>query len=221
MDRAGEIGYNRENSTERGPLIMEPSAFALWLDTALGSFDRAILGAVHAVQQTGADVVLSPLARLLALLGKGGIALILLGLVLLCIPKTRRSGAAVLLALAIGALCTNVVLKPLVARARPYADETSIVYQWWQEAGAATESDKSFPSGHATAATAAMAALFFLGPKRRRWPCLLFALAMALSRLYLVVHYPTDVLAGLLIGLGAGCLAAYLVQRFRRGAVGP
>lgn len=200
---------------------MEPSAFALWLDGAFGGFDQAILGAVHAVQQTGADTVLSPLAHLLALLGKGGIALILLGIVLLCIPKTRRSGAAVLLALAIGALCTNVILKPLVARARPYADETRVIYEWWQEAGAATESDKSFPSGHATAATAAMAALFFLGPKKRRWPCLLFALAMAWSRLYLVVHYPTDVIAGLLIGLGAGYLAARLVRQFRRKAPTP
>lgn len=192
---------------------MDPSRFALWLDSACAGFDQAILGAIHQVQQSGADAVLDPLARLLALLGKGGIFLILLGLVLLACRSTRRLGLGVLLALAIGALCTNVLLKPLVLRPRPYADESRLIYQWWLEAGAHLESDASFPSGHTTAATAAMSALCFLHRCRGRWAYLLFAAAMALSRLYLVVHYPTDVLAGLLIGLGTGALGAYLASR--------
>lgn len=191
------------------------TAAALWLDQTFAVPDQAILGAVHTLQQSPLGVVLDPLAVLLALLGKGGIALILLGLVLLACRPTRRLGLGVLLALAIGALCTNLLLKPLVDRPRPYADAGRILHQWWLEAGAHLESDASFPSGHSTAAMAAMAALFFLGRRRRTWLCLLFALAMGLSRLYLVVHYPTDVLAGLLIGFGAGYLAARLVRRFR------
>ena len=142
--------------------------------------------------------------------------LILLGLGLLAVRRWRRFGAAVLLALALGALCTNVLLKPLVARERPYADPGSQLAQWWEEAGGETESDKSFPSGHATATAAAMAALFFLGPRRRLWPCWLAVLAMALSRLYLMVHYPTDVLAGVLIGAAAGWTAAAVVRRLGR-----
>lgn len=192
---------------------MEPSAFALWLDTALASFDHAVLSAVHTLQQSGADAVLGPLARLLALLGKGGIFLILLGAALLAFRKTRRYGLGILLALAIGALFTNVLLKPLVARARPYADELHVFYRWWVEAGSAMESDRSFPSGHTTAAMAAMTAVFFLGDRRKSWTAFLFAAAMALSRLYLVVHYPTDVLAGLLIGFGAGAAAAWLTGK--------
>ena len=193
---------------------MEPSAFALWLDEALGGFDAAILAAVHAVQQSHADLVLGPLARLLALLGKGGVALILLGLALTCFRKTRRCGAGILLALAVGALCTNVILKPLVARGRPYELANSAIGQWWREAGGALESDRSFPSGHVTAATAAMTAIFLLNRQVRHiWAVFLFAGAMALSRLYLVVHYPTDVLAGLLVGLGAGILGAWLARR--------
>ncbi len=195
---------------------MGASAFAQWLDTAFAGFDTALLGAVHTVQQSAADVVLGPLARLLDFLGQGGIVLILLGLGLLAVRRWRRFGAAVLLALALGALCTNVLLKPLVARERPYADPGSQLAQWWEEAGGETESDKSFPSGHATATAAAMAALFFLGPRRRLWPCWLAVLAMALSRLYLMVHYPTDVLAGVLIGAAAGWTAAAVVRRLGR-----
>lgn len=189
------------------------SAAALWLDQSCAGFDQAILGAFHTLQQSPLHVVLDPLAVLLALLGKGGIALILLGLLLLALRPTRKLGLGVLLALAIGALCTNVLLKPLVDRPRPYADEGRQLYQWWLEAGAHLESDASFPSGHSTAAAAAMTALFLLGNRRKTWVCLLFALAMGLSRLYLAVHYPTDVLAGLLIGFAAGYLAAVLVRR--------
>lgn len=191
--------------------MMEPTAAALWLDSAFAEFDAAVLGAVHAVQQSGADAVLGPLARGLDLFGKAGLGLIALGLVLTALSGTRRYGVAVLLALAIGALFTNVALKPLVARERPYADETRVLHQWWQVAGAETESDHSFPSGHTTAAMAAMAALFLLN-KRKLWPCLIGAALMGLSRLYLVVHYPTDVIAGWIIGFLAAALAVWLLH---------
>ena len=109
---------------------MGTPAFAQWLDTACAGFDQAILGAVHAVQQSNADAVLGPLARLFDLLGEGGIALILMGLLLLAFPRTRRAGEAVLLALALGALCTNLLLKPLVARPRPFDGAADIIRQW-------------------------------------------------------------------------------------------
>ena len=185
----------------------------MWLDEVFSSFDQAILGAIHGLQQSWAGTILDPLARLLAALGAGGIGLILLGLVLLALRPTRRLGAGVLLALALGALVTNVVLKPLVERARPYADETWLLHQWWLEAGAMIESDASFPSGHTTAAMAATAALFVLLKRPWRWWLWLFPVLMGLSRLYLVVHYPTDVLAGALVGLAAGYAAAWIVRR--------
>ena len=196
---------------------MEPTIFSLWLVETFAAFDHAVLGAVHTLQQSPAGVVLDPLARLLGALGAGGVGLILLGLVLLALRPTRRVGLAVLLALALGALVTNVLLKPLVSRPRPYADAADILHQWWLEAGAATESDASFPSGHTTATAAAMAGIFFSLRSRRRWLVWLAVAAMGWSRLALVVHYPTDVAAGALIGLAAGSAAAALARRISRG----
>lgn len=196
---------------------VEPSAFALWLDTACTGLDYGVLGAVHQVQQSGADAVLGPLARFLALVGRGGVGLLLLGVVLLLWRRTRKLGFGVLLSMLLGALLVNGLLKPWIARARPYADPLRALHRWWVEAGASPESDASFPSGHATAAMAAMTAIFWLGNRRRSWAAFLFAAAMGLSRLYLVVHYPTDVLAGLLAGFLAGTLGAYLTRRLWRG----
>ena len=80
---------------------------------------------------------------------------ILLSIVLIFFRSTRRYGTAMLLGLAIGALITNICVKPLIARPRPYTWDGSVYQKFWIELGKHTESDKSFPSGHMTAAMAA------------------------------------------------------------------
>lgn len=187
---------------------------ATWLNTTFARFDHALLQAAHQMRQCLPGGAADGAAKLLDWFGTGGLGLILLGVLLLCFRRTRRTGAAVLLALALGALVTNVILKPLVARPRPY-EASELFRQWWLAAGGELESDRSFPSGHTTAAMAAMTALFWMGDKRYSWTAFLFALAMGLSRLCLAVHYPTDVLAGLLVGLAAGTAAARIVRRVK------
>ena len=115
--------------------------------------------------------------------------------------------------LLLGALVTNCCLKVLIARARPYTDVNSLYYQFWQLVGMHTESDKSFPSGHTTAAFGACTPVFLLGKKRVSWTALLFGLAMAVARIYLCVHFPSDVLAGFLVGSLAGCTAVIISSK--------
>lgn len=191
---------------------MQLTAAALWLNTVFAGFDQSVTAAVHQLYEV-AGGVLTPFMELISFLGKDGIILVLLSLLLMLPKKTRRFGTAMLFGVAIGALFTNLFLKIVVARPRPYADENGFFYPLWQVMGQHTESDKSFPSGHTTAAFATMVPVFLVGNKKISWTALIFAFLMGVSRIYLVVHYPSDVLGGLIVGVIAGILGTLLSRK--------
>ena len=190
---------------------MELTAAALWLNTAFAAFDQTVTSAIHRLYET-AGWFFTPFLELISLLGKGGAALILLSLCLIFFRRTRRFGTAMLLGLTIGALCTNLFIKVVIARPRPYADENGFFYPLWQMMGMHVESDKSFPSGHTTAAFASMVPVFLLGKKRVSWTALIFAVLMGISRIYLVVHYPSDVLGGWCLGMACTAAAVTVIS---------
>lgn len=191
---------------------MELTASAAWLNSAFASFDESITLAVHNLYEIGGGFF-TPFFEFISFFGKGGIMLILLALALICVKKTRRFGTAMLLGLAVGALFTNVFLKVAIARPRPYADESSIFHQLWLLVGQNVESDKSFPSGHTTAAFASMTAVFLVGDKRISWTAFIFAFLMGLSRIYLCVHYPSDVLGGIIVGVLGGVIGTLIAYK--------
>ena len=140
-------------------------------------------------------------------LGNAGLLFLAAAVLLLCFRKTRRSGVVALLAIAIGFVCTNLILKDLVARPRPWLEVAGLTHL-------VTENDpNSFPSGHTCAAFAFALGVRWAAP--RRWigrTALVMAVLMGLSRLYVGVHYPSDVLAGALVGALAGLAAAWIVK---------
>ena len=131
-------------------------------------------------------------------LGDAGIIWIVLSIVLLLIPKTRKSGAVMVAALVVDVLLCNIVLKNLVARTRPYDVNTGVHLL------VAKLHDYSFPSGHTAASFTAVVALSFAGEKRAWKAALVLACLIEFSRMYLYVHYPNDVLGGVLVGIAAG-----------------
>ena len=143
---------------------MELTAAAQWLNSSFAAFDLEVTLWIHQLFLLAGDLF-SPFFEFISLLGKGGIFLIILSLGLMIYKPTRRYGTAMLLSVAIGALFTNVWLKVAIARPRPYADPNGPFYQLWVLLGQHMESDKSFPSGHTTAAFATMTGLFWMGNK--------------------------------------------------------
>ena len=132
--------------------------------------------------------------------GDAGIIWIVLSIVLLLIPKTRKSGAVMVVALVVDVLLCNIVLKNLVARTRPYDVNTGVHLL------VAKLHDYSCPSGHTAASFASVTALYLAGEKKLWKFALVLACLIAISRLYLYVHYPTDVLGGILFGVISGYL---------------
>ena len=133
-------------------------------------------------------------------LGDAGIIWIVLSIVLLLLPKTRKSGVVMVAALVVDVLLCNIVLKNLVARTRPYDVNTGVHLL------VAKLHDYSFPSGHTAASFASVTALYLAGEKKLWKFALVLACLIAISRLYLYVHYPTDVLRGILFGVISGYL---------------
>ncbi|MDD3220410.1 MAG: phosphatase PAP2 family protein [Lachnospiraceae bacterium] len=139
-------------------------------------------------------------------LGNGGWFWIVLSLVLCAIPKTRKAGVMALCSMALCAIVVNLGLKNIVARPRPYTQVEGL------QILIAKPTDFSFPSGHTTASFAAAWCYFRMLPKKFGVPALVLAVFIALSRLYVGVHYPTDVLGGLIIGT-LGSFVVYLVAK--------
>lgn len=143
-----------------------------------------------------------------------------LGLVLSFFKRTRKFGMAVLFAVLVGTLLTNVIFKPMFDRPRPYVyyAENPLFMSWYEFAGAHVESDKSFPSGHTTAAFEIGVALFLVFNKKYSWVFPVFSVLVGLSRIYLMVHYVTDVLGGVLIGTFAGIMGYVIMTALMKNA---
>lgn len=170
----------------------------------ISSFDFAVLNFIYAHCRSGILDILMPLVTKL---GNGGAVWIALAAVLLIIPRYRKVGGAMLLALALDAAVCGMILKPLVARIRPCDVDTAVRLLIQRPA------DYSFPSGHAAASFSAASALYF--GRQQLWrPAFVLAALIAFSRLYLYVHYPTDVLAGAALGMLMGYIGVRAAALF-------
>jgi undecaprenyl-diphosphatase len=194
---------------------------AQWLNSAFAGFDYAILEFYHNLA-TAASPILTPISEFFAVIGDGAMACFILAAILILFPKTRKAGLCIAFAVGVGALVTNVAVKNIVARPRPYASDVLQFIEWWNYIGAPVESEFSFPSGHTTAAMAGVTGLCLgLGKsKKNLWVWIvsaIYVIVMGASRNYLVVHYPSDVIGGIIAGAIGGILGSLLIYAIYMG----
>ena len=153
---------------------------------------------------------LDPIMKAITMLGDKGLIWILITLVLLIMRRTRKLGVMCAASMVFGLIVTNLIIKNWAARIRPYEMVQGL------NCIVPLAKDWSFPSGHTTNSLACAWVLFRKAPKKFGVPALILAILIAFSRLYVGIHYPTDVLGGALIGLGSACLAMLLVPRLEK-----
>ena len=174
---------------------------------ALAEFERDILLWIHGNLRFGA---LTPVMKALSLMGDKGLFWIALTVVLLLFRKTRRVGIYCAASMILTFLIVNCAVKPLVARTRPYDlfPQIQILTH--------AEHDFSFPSGHSANSFAVAWILFRVTKKQYGVPALILAILIAFSRLYVGVHYPTDVLAGTAVAIALAEVCLHQIPKIER-----
>ena len=181
------------------------------------SFDLPILDWIQANLQCGFMDTIMPI---ITIFGDAGIFWIACAVLMLFFPKTRKIGLGMGIAMAMGLLVCNVTLKPLVGRIRPYDFQIQELGKTWNDILVAgkllvdTPHDFSFPSGHTIASFEAATVLLINNKKFKVGiPALILAVLIAFSRLYLYVHYPTDVIFSVFAGTLFGVIGHLLAQK--------
>lgn len=187
----------------------------LLLNTFAEGFDLPILDWIQANLQSP---LMDKIMPIITMFGDAGIFWIACALLLMVFPKTRRIGFGMGIAMAMGVLICNVTLKPLVGRIRPYDYQIQELGRTWENLLVGGKllvempHDFSFPSGHTIASFEACTVLM-LGNKKLGIPATLLAILIAFSRLYLYVHYPTDVIASVILGTIFGIIGWWLAGK--------
>jgi len=194
------------------------------------SFDNTVFQWIARVFAPGTSAALDWFFNFVTMLGNSGWFFIALAVGFLIFKKTRKLGMMMAFALILELLIVNVTMKPLFARPRPYDLELG----WWVQAYRAVfpngplpnhlPGDMSFPSGHTAVSFAGALAWCFGSRKewvgRARWVSyigIVIAVLISFSRLYLGVHYPTDVLGGVLAGTVCALLAVLIFKLIEKG----
>ena len=173
------------------------------------NIDISVIEKIYRFQHNLNSELFNKIMIFFTILGDNGMIWIAVALILFLNRKYRKIGVFSIVSLIICALAVNVILKPLIHRPRPFSELADITLL------IKAPKDYSFPSGH-TAASFVMVYIFFRHIKKYFIPVLITGILIAFSRMYLTVHFPSDILVGLIIGLLSGYAGEKIADGFYR-----
>lgn len=202
-----------ENSWRRRPLPLRKNvSVLLWYNTGMFEeithTDMAIL---HGIHDSLASPVMDSAMSFVTTLGDIGFIWFVIAATAICLKKHRLYGIAIIVAIILAFMVGDMGLKHLFERPRPFLADPSLATELIE-----LPTSFSFPSGH-TSSSFAAATVLCLTPFAHRWfkpAAVLGAVAIAFSRLYLCVHYPSDVCAGAILGIACGFAAVAITKAF-------
>lgn len=171
---------------------------------SITAFDFSVL---DFIRENIANPALNVIMTIITYSGEFGAVWIAAAIACLCFKKTRKAGVAMAVALIIGGLFGSIIIKNVIARPRPFTANPDI------QLIIPPPTSFSFPSGHTLASFGAASALF-IQHRRLGAAALIYAALVGFSRLYMYVHYPTDVLAGCILGILLGTFSWLAVKKF-------
>ena len=181
-----------------------------FLNTTCANFDASVFRAMNRLA-VSAGGFFTPFFKAITFVGEWGAIVFITAFILMLFKKTRKLGVCMFGAVACGALITNITIKDIVARKRPF--ELSEEFAGFLKfIGGKAEMGYSFPSGHVTAVAGSMTGLFIICNKKFSWLGVFAVLLMGLSRVYLIAHYATDVIAGIVVGMISGVISYFITK---------
>ena len=180
----------------------------------------------------GSEIV-NQIVKYFSVLNDMGLFCILIGVLLVISKKYRKFGVLMLISLLVGWILNDLILKNAIGRPRPFEKDAQLsdfVYSMFVRneklgflnnfiGGKVPSIGKSMPSGHSYLAFNGAVFLFLVDRKKFGTPALIVASLMALSRLFLCVHYPTDVLVGSLLGSTNAFLMYHFFSKYCKKGV--
>ena len=184
------------------------------LDT-IRSLDYTILSFFHSLALQYGNI-LNPIAKTFHHVGKPLTCVPAIICLILFVFSKKKRWLIIFVSICCSAIITQIIIKHFIVRIRPFNSDVITEYrEWWAAAGAINEKGTSFPSGHSASSMGFAISLYITSHRKKiAWLGFVYAILMACSRCYAIVHYPSDVIVGMISGLIIGYLIVELFKRY-------